>query len=158
MYDLFERIPLENEEKLSEKRADDIKAAVLSRIKEENNMSKHLTIKTISIAAAVATTAAVSAMIASAENTPQSPLLRDNTAQTATAEKTFTEKAEDVTLEVSEKPSDEKNTDIKTAEVIDVLSGEHFFVYWNEEKGDWNYPDFMKDGYLCIPWNEIAFD
>lgn len=70
MYDLFERIPLENEEKLSEKRAEDIKAAVLSRIKEENNMSKHLTIKTISMAAAIAATAMMSAIAANADVSP----------------------------------------------------------------------------------------
>lgn len=70
MYELFERVPLDNEEELSEKRTEDIKAAVLSRIKEENNMSKHLTIKTISMAAAIAATAMMSAIAANADVSP----------------------------------------------------------------------------------------
>lgn len=120
-------------------------------------MSKHLSIKTISIAAAVATTAAVSAMIASAENAPMSPLLRDNTAQTAIDEKPFTEKAGDVTPEIPDEPNAEKTTYLKTCEIIDVLTGEHFFVYWNEEKEAWDYPDFMKGDDLTLSWDTFYY-
>lgn len=85
MYDFFKEIALKSEEKLSEKRVEDIKAAVLSRIKEEHSMKKINAFKTLSIAATVAATAAMSAMLASAENAPMSPLVRNDTAITAPA-------------------------------------------------------------------------
>lgn len=67
MYDFFKEFALESEEKPSEKRVESIKAAVLSRIKEENSVKKISAFKTFSIAALVAATAAMSAMLASAE-------------------------------------------------------------------------------------------
>lgn len=94
MYDILKKYPPQNEEKLSDKRANDIKAAVLSRIKEEKAMKKHFSIKTISIAAAVVTTAAVSAMIASAENAPMSPLVRNDAAIAGSAAEPTTSEPE----------------------------------------------------------------
>lgn len=67
MREFFDNIPLNNEENISEEQLQKIKASVLSRVKEEKAMSKRSTIKTITIAVAAATTAALSAMIASAE-------------------------------------------------------------------------------------------
>lgn len=74
MYDFFKDIALEDEEKLPEKRVDSIKSAVLSRIKEENSMKKISAFKTFSIAAIVAATAAMSAMLASAEKPATLPI------------------------------------------------------------------------------------
>lgn len=62
MFEFFEKITPENAEKISEARADRIKTSVLSRIdfdnsdKEERPMNKHIKIKPLIIAAAVATT------------------------------------------------------------------------------------------------------
>lgn len=67
MCEFFDNIPLDDEEKLSEERINNIKTSVLSRVKEEKAMSKRSTIRTITIAVAAAATAALSSMIASAE-------------------------------------------------------------------------------------------
>lgn len=72
MRDYFDNIPLDNQE-ISEEQLQKIKASVLSRVKEEKAMSKRSTIKTITIAVAAATTAALSAMIASAEQPAWTP-------------------------------------------------------------------------------------
>ena len=73
MREFFDDIPLNNEEEISEERLDNIKTSVLSRVKEEKAMSKRTTIKTFTIAVAAATTAALSAMIASAEQAAWTP-------------------------------------------------------------------------------------
>lgn len=70
MREFFDNIPLDDEENVSEERLQFIKNSTLSRVKEEKAMSKRTTIKTITIAVAAATTAALSAMIASADSAP----------------------------------------------------------------------------------------
>lgn len=72
MRNFFDNIPLDNQE-ISDEQIKKIKASVLSRVKEEKAMSKRTTIKTITIAIAAATTAALSAMIASAEQPAATP-------------------------------------------------------------------------------------
>lgn len=99
MYDFFKEIALESEEKLSEKRVDSIKAAVLLRIKEEKSMKKISAFKTFSIAAIVAATAAMSAMLASAEKPAslptKQPAVEQSTPATAETPKNTDEKAPD---------------------------------------------------------------
>lgn len=73
MRNFFDNIPLDNQENVSEERLSNIKKTVLSRVKEEKAMSKKSTIKMVTIAVAAATTAALSAMIASAEQSPWTP-------------------------------------------------------------------------------------
>ncbi len=96
MYDFFKEIALESEVKLSEKRVNSIKAAVLSRIKEENSMKKISVFKTFSIAAIVAATAAMSAMLASAEKPAslptKQPAVEQSTPATAETPKDADEK------------------------------------------------------------------
>lgn len=75
MFEFFDDLAPENEERISNKRADKIKASVLSRIEEEKPMKKLFRIKPLLIAAAVMTTGAVSAVSAgAAENTNISEL------------------------------------------------------------------------------------
>lgn len=69
MFEFFDTLAPENAERLSETRADKIKASVLSRIKEERPMKKHFSIKPFVIAAAIMTTGAVSVIGASAATT-----------------------------------------------------------------------------------------
>lgn len=121
MYDILKKYPPQSEEKLSEKRANDIKAAVLSRIKEENVMKKHLSIKTLSIAAAAATMAAVSAMVASAESAPTLPLVRSETAPTAPAEETPKTEGEIVPDNTA---ASEVNTEKPVSEYHDAITAE----------------------------------
>lgn len=104
MYDFFKDIALESEEKLSEKRVDSIKAAVLSRIKEENSMKKISAFKTFSIAAIVAATAAMSAMLASAEKPASLP-----TKQPAAAIEQSTPATAETPENTDEKASDKEN-------------------------------------------------
>lgn len=119
MYDFFREIALEGEEKLSEKRVDSIKAAVLSRIKEENSMKKISAFKTFSIAATVAATAAMSAMLASAEKPVSLP-----TEQPA---------AEQPAAEETPKTADEKASDKENAANSEDKSGINELVF----KGAW---------------------
>ena len=138
MYDILKKYPPQNEEKLSEKRARDIKAAVLSRIKEEKAMKKHFSIKTISIAAAVATTAAVSAMIASAENAPMSPLVRNDAAITAPAAEptTSTPEAAEPTTSAPEAAETPKNEGKKVT--YTEMTGD---IPTEQRDGKWVYLD-----------------
>lgn len=162
MYDILKKYLPQNEEKLSEKRADNIKAAVLSRIKEEKAMRKHISVKTLSVAAAAAAMAAVTAMAASAEKVPMSAITESDTARTAPAEETPKNENEKVLDKENadtgtNEPGGEK-TDLATAEIINVTTGEHYFVTWNEEKGEWDYPDFMSEKNIIIPWDNFADD
>lgn len=86
MFNFFENCALENEEKLSEERAENIKTEVLSRIKEEKTM-KHPAFKTFSLAAIIAAALAVSAMAAGAEK-PSSAQVKQapTTSETVTSE------------------------------------------------------------------------
>ena len=138
MYDILKKYPPQNEEKLSEKRARDIKAAVLSRIKEEKAMKKHFSIKTISIAAAVATTAAVSAMIASAENAPMPPLVRNDAAITAPAAEptTSTPEAAEPTTSAPEAAETPKNEGKKVT--YTEMTGD---IPTEQRDGKWVYLD-----------------
>ncbi|MGN0678696.1 MAG: hypothetical protein ACI4JS_03435 [Oscillospiraceae bacterium] len=70
MFELFETLAPENEERLSDKRVDKIKASVLSRIEEDKPMKKHFTIKPLLIAAAITATGTISALSAGAVTTP----------------------------------------------------------------------------------------
>lgn len=75
MFEFFDDFAPENEERISNKRADKIKASVLSRIEEDKPMKKLFRIKPLLIAAAVMTYGAVSAVSAgAAENTNISEL------------------------------------------------------------------------------------
>lgn len=65
MYDYFKRFALKNEDELLEKRVEDIKAAVLSRIKEEKPM-KHFSVKPLIIAVAATVGTAASLVTANA--------------------------------------------------------------------------------------------
>lgn len=104
MYDFFKDISLESEEKLPEKRVDSIKAAVLSRIKEEKSMKKISAFKTFSIAAIVAATAAMSAMLASAEKPASLP-----TGQPAAAIEQSTPATAETPKDADEKASNKEN-------------------------------------------------
>lgn len=73
MRNFFDNIPLDEQEDISEERLQNIKNSVLSRVKEEKAMSKKSTIRMMTIAVAAATTAALSAMIASAEQPAWTP-------------------------------------------------------------------------------------
>lgn len=66
MFEFFETLAPENEERLSDKRADKIKASVLSRIEEDKPMKKHFRIKPLLIAAIISAVAVGSAVITSA--------------------------------------------------------------------------------------------
>lgn len=66
MFEFFDNIAPENTERISDKRADKIKASVLSRIEEDKPMKKHFGIKPLIIAAAVAVTGAASVVTANA--------------------------------------------------------------------------------------------
>lgn len=107
MREFFDNIPLDNQE-ISEEQLQKIKASVLSRVKEEKAMSKRTTIKTITIAMAAATTAALSAIIASAEQSAWTPA--------TDAEYTVYDAAE---TEVSEVTADNGIDEAKTDETID---------------------------------------
>lgn len=107
MREFFDNIPLDNQE-ISEEQIQKIKASVLSRVKEEKAMSKRTTIKTITLAVAAATTAALSAMIASAEQSAWTPA--------TDVEYTVYDAAE---TEVSEVTADNGIDEAKTDETID---------------------------------------
>lgn len=119
MYDFFKGIALENEEKLSEKRVENIKAAALSRVKGENTMKKISAFKTFSIAATIAAAVAMSAMMASAEK----PSALPNTAVEPSV------KAE---APAKEAPKTENG---KTADNKDVSNVEQFNYYVVELDG-----------------------
>lgn len=107
MREFFDNIPLDNQE-ISEEQIQKIKASVLSRVKEEKAMSKRTTIKTITIAMAAATTAALSAIIANAEQSAWTPA--------TDVEYTVYDAAE---TEVSEVTADNGIDEAKTDETID---------------------------------------
>lgn len=104
MYNFFNEIALESEEKLSEKRVANIKAAVLSRIKGGKTMKTRTSIKTLTIAATVAATAAMSAMLASAEKPATIP-----TKQPAAAIEQSTPATTETPKDADEKASDKEN-------------------------------------------------
>lgn len=150
MYDILKKYPPQNEEKLSDKRAREIKAAVLSRIKEEKAMKKHFSIKTISIAAAVATTAAVSAMIASAENAPMSPLVRNDAAIAGSAAEPTTSEPEAAEPTTSAPEATEPSASAPKAAETPKNEGKK--VTYTEMTGD--IPTEQRDGkwvYLDCP-------
>lgn len=66
MFEFFDDLAPENEERLSDKRADKIKTCVLSRIEEDKPMKKHFRIKPFVIAAAITATGAASVVTANA--------------------------------------------------------------------------------------------
>ncbi len=66
MFEFLETIALENEERLSDERADKIKSSVLSRIEEEKPMKKNFSVKPFIVAAAIMAAGAVSAVSAGA--------------------------------------------------------------------------------------------
>lgn len=109
MYDFFKDISLESEEKLPEKRIDSIKAAVLSRIKEENSMKKISAFKTFSIAAIVAATAAMSAMLASAEKPASLPTKQPDVEQPAAVIEQSTPATAETPKDADEKDSNKEN-------------------------------------------------
>lgn len=66
MFEFFDDLAPENEERISDKRADKIKASVLSRIEEDKPMKKLFRIKPLIVAAAIAVTGAASVVTANA--------------------------------------------------------------------------------------------
>lgn len=148
MYDFFKEIALESEEKLSEKRVDDIKAAVLSRIKEENSMKKISAFKTFSMAAIVAATAAMSAMLASAEKPASLPTKQPDVEQPAAA----IEQSTPATAETPEN-TDEKTSNKENAANTDNKSDTQTYP----DNGKWmdmELPNGTKFGFL-VPDGQV---
>lgn len=81
MFEFFDTIVPENEEYISNARAEKIRSSVLSRIEEDKPMKKHFTIKPLLVAAAIMTTGAISVISAgAATNTNVSDLTAPQTA------------------------------------------------------------------------------
>lgn len=136
MCELFEEYPLYNEEKLSEKRINDIKAAVLPRVKEEESMKKKSVFKTLSIVITAAAVAATSAVLASAEKPAALP-----TEQPA-ALSTEQPAAEQSADSAANQPA----ADVQTPEAGNDNADEHlvyYVVYPDGTKGELD-EDFVK--------------
>lgn len=142
MFEFFDTIAPENAERLSETRADKIKASVLSRIKEERPMKKHFSIKPLLIAASIMTTGAVSVIGASAATTWN---VSDLIAPATVTEQPEVPEEPAAPTETTDKPvtnlkelSDEEYKELKR-KLIEEYDSEIFDFYgkkvkWIEEK------------------------
>ncbi|MDE6731304.1 MAG: hypothetical protein K2J77_00310 [Oscillospiraceae bacterium] len=153
MREYFDNIPLDDEEKLSEKRINNIKTSVLSRVKEEKAMSKRTTIRTITIAVAAATTAALSAIIASAEQsawTPATDVEEAQAPETIAPEIAENENKQDEPR-IDEKPCDRIVTSTEGDYIsVHVLSDDGKEVYYYYKMPDDKLEEMLSNGWTLI--------
>lgn len=157
MYKYFADIQLDNEEMLSEERIGNIKTSVLSRVKEEKAMSKRTTIRTITIAVAAATTAALSAMIASAEPsawTPAAAIEEENEKPGEAAFKEYIEKAKAEDVGAPEKAPENVNgwiaVDADTSDLVCVQPVNDWTVYYYFRGDDEQLQEKLSNGWTLI--------
>lgn len=160
MYKYFADIQLDNEEMLSEERVQNIKTSVLLRVKEEKSMSKRSTIRTITIAVAAATTAALSAMIASAEQpawTPATAIEEENEKPGEAAFKEYIEKAKAEDVGAPEKAPETVNgwtivsdgSDYETYQVLQHKDDPDVcYIYY--KISDEQLEEMLSDGWTLI--------
>ena len=153
MREYFDNIPLDDEEKLSEERINNIKTSVLSRVKEEKAMSKRTTIRTITIAVAAATTAALSAIIASAEQsawTPATDVEEAQAPETNAPEIAENENKQDEPR-IDEKPCDRIVTSTEGDYIsVHVLSDDGKEVYYYYKMPDDKLEEMLSNGWTLI--------
>lgn len=147
MFNYFDNIPLNNEEKITEERAEKIKASVLSRIKkEEKSMKKTTAIKTLSIAAVAAATAMMSAVIANAELS-QAPAQEADVeeisgwVEVVEGEEIVPAATENATTEISDVSGWVKETDPEPDVDVDPESPDYITVFYDDEWDVYYYYD-----------------